>query len=346
MTTTEPRLDSRLDQLPATIPKQDAVALLVNMSLTGLAERTVTSYRERINEFLKRDVPLSAQTIADWINDGLKHNRNQRLPGIEAANQRLAAIKKLANTAFTAGIIHQEDYFWITQIKKRRRTKIEASRWLSQSQVTRLMNDLYSLDSTPSDLRNGALIAVLLGCGLRRAEVARARVGNLSLREDRHVLTNLTTKGGKVRTIGIPSWAWMFLDRWLHSLDKANRGKESLLFPRLDRGLTARATRPMSGYAILLIVRDCGALIDLDDLSPHDLRRTYAQLALKNGADIMMVQEGLGHGDLKTTQLYLRTMADFTDGGQAGDHVFPGLVIQKGVPVPPAYVPLRERVNQ
>jgi len=331
------------DQLPALVSQPDAVALLVNMSMTGLAERTAFVYRKRIAEFMSREEPLHAQSILDWINEGLDHNRNQRLPGIEAANQRLAAIKKLAKTAFVAGVLHGEDWAWINRIPKRKRRKMEASRWLTQGQVTKLMNDLHTLDSTPSDLRNGALIAVLLGCGLRRAEAARARVGNLSFREDRRVIQNLMTKGGKVRTIGIPSWTWTFLDRWLKSLGKEGRNKESLLFPRLDHEQTNRSTQPMAGFSIQRIVRDCGSLIDLDDLSPHDLRRTYAQLALKNGADIMMVQEGLGHSDLKTTQLYLRTMADFTVGGQAGDHFNP-LVIQKGVPVPPAYVAMKDRV--
>jgi site-specific recombinase XerD len=319
--------------------KLDPVTVLVNFALTGLSARTADCYRGRIKEFFSTAKPLHAQSIIDWINDGLEHNRNQRLPGIEAANQRLAAIKKLATTAFTAGLIHQEDYFWITQIKKRKRRKIEASRWLSQSQVTKLMNDLYTLDSTPSDLRNGALIAVLLGCGLRRAEAARARVGNLSTREDRHVIADLVTKGNKIRTIGIPSWSWMFLDRWLKSLGKEARDKESLLFPRMDKECTARSKQPMNGFSIARIVKDCGALLDLDDLCPHDLRRTYAQLALKNGADILMVQQGLGHSELRTTQCYLKTLQNFALGQQAGDHINPGLHIIKGVPIPPSNQP-------
>jgi site-specific recombinase XerD len=55
--------------------------------------------------------------------------------------------------------------------------------------------------------------------------------------------------------------------------------------------------------------RQCGF-----NISPHDLRRTYAKLALKNGAKIEQIQLNLGHQSLATTQVYLGTDLDLKNG--------------------------------
>ncbi|MBT7075132.1 MAG: site-specific integrase [Anaerolineae bacterium] len=49
-------------------------------------------------------------------------------------------------------------------------------------------------------------------------------------------------------------------------------------------------------------------------ITPHDLRRTYAKLALKNGAKIEQIQLNLGHQSLATTQVYLGTDLDLANG--------------------------------
>ena len=52
---------------------------------------------------------------------------------------------------------------------------------------------------------------------------------------------------------------------------------------------------------------------------PHDLRRTFAQLAYKNGADLRQVQIALGHSSIRTTEVYLGLDQDFTNA--PGDYI-------------------------
>ena len=54
---------------------------------------------------------------------------------------------------------------------------------------------------------NEITVAVLLGCGLRRAELAAISVGDLQRREERWVFADLIGKGGHVRTVPVPDWA-------------------------------------------------------------------------------------------------------------------------------------------
>jgi integrase len=59
------------------------------------------------------------------------------------------------------------------------------------------------------------MIAVLLGCGLRRAEAAGLTVEDLQQQEDHWVIADLVGKGGHVRTVPVPTWVKVAVDRWL-----------------------------------------------------------------------------------------------------------------------------------
>lgn len=78
------------------------------------------------------------------------------------------------------------------------------------------------------------MIAVLLGCGLRGAEVAGLTVEDLQQREEHWVIADLVGKGGHVRTVPVPIWVKVAVDRWLtaagistgpvfRAINKANR---------------------------------------------------------------------------------------------------------------------------
>lgn len=56
------------------------------------------------------------------------------------------------------------------------------------------------------------LLAVLLACGLRRYEVAELTVGHPLKREDRWAIVDLVGKGGHIRTIPVPDWAFQLLN--------------------------------------------------------------------------------------------------------------------------------------
>jgi len=59
------------------------------------------------------------------------------------------------------------------------------------------------------------MIAVLLGCGLRRAEVAGLTVEDLQQREEHWVIADLVGKGGHVRTVPVPTWVKLAVDNRL-----------------------------------------------------------------------------------------------------------------------------------
>jgi site-specific recombinase XerC len=64
------------------------------------------------------------------------------------------------------------------------------------------------------DLRNHAVLAMLLGSGLRRAELVAVRIEDFELREEHWVLADLIGKGRHMRTIPVPGWVKFAVDAW------------------------------------------------------------------------------------------------------------------------------------
>jgi site-specific recombinase XerD len=68
--------------------------------------------------------------------------------------------------------------------------------------------------TTTKGLRDRAILAVLLGCGLRRSEVAALTFGHIQQRDGRRCIVDLVGKQGRVRTIPMPTWIKVAIDGW------------------------------------------------------------------------------------------------------------------------------------
>ena len=62
-----------------------------------------------------------------------------------------------------------------------------------------------------------ATLAILLGCGLRRAELTALRVEDIQQREEHWVIADLVGKGGHIRTIPVPDWVKAGIDSWMQA---------------------------------------------------------------------------------------------------------------------------------
>lgn len=148
--------------------------------------------------------------------------------------------------------------------------------WLSGSQVKHLREVI-------DNDRDYLIISLMLQVGLRRSEVISLRYSDVQMLGDMHMLS-VTGKGSKNRTIPITAKLAQQLKDWL--------SKGEVIFP-------------LSGQAVMDICRKYGRLIDVPGLSPHDLRRTFAQICLDNNVSIVQISQLLGHSSVATTQRYL-----------------------------------------
>jgi integrase len=147
----------------------------------------------------------------------------------------------------------------------------------------------------------------MIGCGLRRGEVAALSLQQLQQREARWVIVDLTGKAGRVRSVAMPGWCKAALDEWTVSAAISS----GPVFRGLRRGERVTA-KTITAYSIYEVVRDYAGLLGLK-IAPHDLRRTHAKLAYNGGSRLEQIQLALGHASVQTTERYLGTEQDFGD---------------------------------
>src|ERR1700735_2392180 len=119
-------------------------------------------------------------------------------------NVRITAVRKLAVEAADNGLLAPELASGIARIKGVRAHGIRVGNWLSLRQAQALLN---ALDvTTKKGLRDRAMFATLLGCGLRRSELAALTMRHVQQRDNRWCIVDLVGKHGGVRTIPWPGW--------------------------------------------------------------------------------------------------------------------------------------------
>lgn len=171
---------------------------------------------------------------------------------------------------------------------------------LSQAQAAALLDQPFA--STPTGLRDKAMLEVLYGCGLRASELLGLDRRAVLLDDE---LLRVFGKGSKERVVPILGTAQNALRRYLDEGRGALVGKKpnDAVFLNVRGGRITRQT-------VYDVAERYGRLAGIEGLHPHTLRHSYATHLLEGGADLRAVQELLGHASISTTQLY--THVDLT----------------------------------
>lgn len=143
------------------------------------------------------------------------------------------------------------------------------------------------------------MLAVLFGCGLRRSELVGLDVNDVQVRQGHWAIVDLIGKGGHIRTVPIPAWVKAALDQWT----AATGIKAGRIFRAVAGGKVWGDG--ISQNVVWYVVKDCCERAGLQNIAPHDLRRTCAKLCHTNGAEIEQIQFLLGHASVQTTERYL-----------------------------------------
>jgi site-specific recombinase XerC len=128
-------------------------------------------------------------------------------------NQRLAAVRRLAYEAADSGLLSPELAAGIRRVKGVKQLGCRAGNWLNREQARLLLEK--SNGEGLRSIRDVAMISILLGCGLRRAELSALRREDIQIRQGHWAIVDLIGKGNHVRTVPMPIWVKQAVDRWL-----------------------------------------------------------------------------------------------------------------------------------
>ena len=119
-------------------------------------------------------------------------------------NQRLAAVRRLAYEAADSGLLSPELAAGIRRVKGVKQLGCRAGNWLNREQARLLLEK--SNGGGLRSIRDVAMISILLGCGLRRAELPALRREDIQIRQGHWAIVDLVGKGNHVRTVPTPIW--------------------------------------------------------------------------------------------------------------------------------------------
>jgi site-specific recombinase XerD len=213
---------------------------------------------------------------------------------------RITAVRKLAVEAADNGLLAPELPSRITRVKGVPSKGVRLGNWLSVKQAQALLNapDI----STKKGLRDRAILAVLLGCGLRRSEVAALTFGHIQQRDGRWCIVDLLGKHGRIRTIPMPTWVKVAIDAWT----SAGGVTEGQVFRAVNRADQVQAAA-MSEKVVWQLLQPYAEAAGLAGIAPHDLRRSCAKMCRAAGGELEQIQLLLGHASVQTTERYLGT---------------------------------------
>lgn len=213
-------------------------------------------------------------------------------------NRQLAAVRGVLRACVTLRLLSRDASGDLRDLTRAVRGKrVPRGRAVEPAELAALFGALD--ETTTPGRRDAAILALLYGCGLRRAELCALDLESVTADGLRVV-----GKGDVERVVPLPSTVRARLDRWIWARgiltgDRANRA----LFTR------GNGTGRLGVVAVYLRVRQLAERAGIARLTPHDLRRSYASDLFDRGVDARTVQALMGHADLETSGRYDRRPA-------------------------------------
>lgn len=248
---------------------------------------TVKNYMHTLRQFiLWVNIPIEHHVMGKKILGYIDHLRARRLHP-KTINCHLDSIRGFYNY-----LIYEEDLKIDNPVKRNYNLRLPRPlpRYLRDEDVPRLFAHI-------KNYRDRAIFMLMLRCGLRLEEVANLTIPAIDLR--RSQLFIYDGKGGKDRVVYMSSDAFKALSTYLKKRPSLRVKKVFLVEKGSYQG------RPLSMRGIQKRMEYYAKKAGLK-VSCHQLRHTMATQLLNADADLVIIQDLLGHNQIRTTQRYCK----------------------------------------
>jgi integrase/recombinase XerC len=241
---------------------------------------------------------LTPTDVKQYRNDLLTVERRKA----STINRHLSAIAAYVRWAQESGLIHTDPTLYIKSVKQ----VASAPKWLDKNEQYALQRAIEK-DLQLSKLRypkrwltrrrDASIVLFLLNTGLRLSELVAMRLGDVQVSERKGSLLVQNGKGGKQRNIPLNAEARKALQSWLDVRPQSDGDFVWLAVEADSEGL--------SGRAVQRILERYMFAADLDELTAHICRHTFAKNLVNGGVGLEKVAALLGHSNLNTTRIYV-----------------------------------------
>ena len=253
----------------------------------AMSQNTVASYCSDVEQFLAH---LDGQAEKAGSEDILNFLKDSADMSKRSQARKLSSLRSFYGWLMTEGIIDDNPCDRIDSPKM----GLYLPDVLSVEEVEAI---ILSADS-PSwhGKRDRAILETLYGCGLRVSEAADLKISGLYLDEG---FIKVRGKGDKERLVPIGEPASDAIMAYMECRpEPADASYDDFLFLN-------RFGKTLSRISMFKMVKKQALIADIrKSISPHTFRHSFATHLIKNGADLRLVQEMLGHESIVTTEIY------------------------------------------
>lgn len=250
------------------------------------SDNTVGAYMNNLNkyeEFLKKDI-LESDT--EDLERYLKYIKN--LESTTVAH-KITSIKSYFNYNIKRGIVSVNP---ADKVSRPKLTK-HLPEYLTEEEVGKLLDVEVK---SPYDYRNKTILELLYSSGIRISELVNIKTPNYDSEE---CLIRIMGKGSKERIVPLGDYAINIMNDYINNYRPLiNKKHTDYVF------VNNRGDKISRQFIFKVIKKEALKKGIKKDISPHTLRHTFATHLLKNGADLRIIQELLGHENISTTQIY------------------------------------------
>jgi len=251
-----------------------------------LSSHTITSYSTDLEQFTAFINPIELQQVQamdvrKWLislSDDSIQNRS--------INRKLATLRTFYKYLLRTGKITENPMASIRMVK----TTKKIPHFVRESEMENLVENRI-IATNFSEARDELILFLLYGTGIRLAELISLQNSQVNLAAK---TIRVIGKRNKERVIPIPG---LLID-----LISTYRRFCTIEHPHLLLTDKGEPLYPM--FVQRLVKKNLGEFSQLEKLSPHVLRHTYATHLLNRGADLNAIKELLGHANLAATQVY------------------------------------------
>jgi len=213
-------------------------------------------------------------------------------------NAYLSILKGVARQALLHQQMNDHQFALIEQVKSVRGSRLPAGRALHIVEISNLVDHCLKQEGL-SGTRDAALLGILFGCGPRRAEVVTIDIGKIN---QKNASVRVIGKGNKERELELPPRTLDLVNTWVVESQLTH----GALFRPISRWNNVIESKRLTAQGVYHIVKLRVQQAGLEDLSPHDLRRSFLTYLLDNDVDLVTAADLAGHASVDTTRRYLR----------------------------------------